>query len=237
MCCPLCRIYDYIAGGGYSKTFSKGKFFVKKSAWFTQLKLLKMKYLLFLITVAFGLITACNKDAIYPGPGTGAPGNRAPNVNAGEDFFVWDPVNEAILSGFYSDPENNVSAISWAKIFGPNSFTFANKESLSTKISGLEKGLYQFELTVTDDKNFFDKDTVSVFVGALSANANEMIVEDLKWISPWYNSIEIKNFVGNGTPGSALKIFIQRDNDPVWTEVLPWDSPSCRPMQNTTTAS
>jgi len=183
---------------------------------------MKSSFSLMLIAFVLVLNMSCEKDPTYQ-DGNGSS-NYAPNANAGADFFVWSPVDGAKLNGSYSDLENNVKAVSWEKIFGPNSFTLANKDSLSAKISGLEQGLYKFELTVTDEGNLVDKDTVSVLVAGLSGNPQEVIFRDLEWISPWYNNIEIKNFVGHGTPGNAPKVFIQRENDPAWLEVVPTDN-------------
>jgi hypothetical protein len=187
-----------------------------------------MKYLFFLIIIAvsFGQITGCTKDPPYPGAGMNTlPTNTAPTANAGEDLFVWPPVNEVTLNGSYLDPENNVQYVGWTMISGPSSVKFSNQASLSTKVSDLEAGVYQFELSVTDDWNLFVNDTVFVFVGAL-ANSTEIIFRDLKWITRWYNNVEIKNFASNGTPTGLFKVFFQRDNDPAWKEVLSADNPS-----------
>lgn len=179
-----------------------------------------------MIVLAIIQITGCTKDPPYPGAGMNTlPTNTAPTANAGGDLFVWPPVNEVTLNGSYLDPENNVKYVGWTKISGPSSFKFGNQGSLSTKVSELEPGVYQFALSVTDDWNLFVNDTVSVFVGGL-ANSNEVIFRDLKWITRWYNNVEIKNFAGNGSPTGLLKVFIQRDNDPAWKEVLSANSPS-----------
>src|SRR5262245_54467481 len=109
-----------------------------------------MRYIIYIFLIMFVLvqITGCEKAPIYTGPGTNQLTNIAPRANAGPDLFVWSPVQEATLKGSYSDPENNIKTFSWTKILGPDSFTFSNKESLSTKVSDLEGGVYQFELTV-----------------------------------------------------------------------------------------
>ena len=145
-------------------------------------------------------------------------GNSAPVAYAGEDIFVRTPLNYAKLNGSASDNENNISTVNWAKISGPDSYTFEDQGSVDTKVNDLKDGVYEFELTVTDDMNLSDKDTVIVEVGE---NPNEIIFNDLVWIFPWYNNVEIKNFVSNIPTGRLFKVFIQRDFDPAWKEVPP----------------
>jgi hypothetical protein len=160
--------------------------------------------------------TGCKKD-----PPENSRSNTAPIAYAGGDVFVWSPLSESELNGSYSDYENDVKEVSWAKISGPNSYVLENKNSPHTKISGLEKGVYEFELTVTDKMNLYDKDTVVVTAGEIPVSPNEIIFRDLAWIFPWYNNIEIENFASNIPPGSMFKIFIQREYDPEWKEVPP----------------
>ena len=183
---------------------------------------MKISIVLLLVNLVIWANTGCKKDSIAPGvPIVPIPENTAPHASAGEDIFVWSPSYLITLRGSYSDNENNVKKVNWAKISGPNSYRIENEDSLSTKIDGLEEGAYLFELTITDNMNLRDRDMVAVYVGKLSANANEIIFNDLAWnsISPWYPSVEIKNFVGNVAPGSAFKIFVQRDYDSTWNEV------------------
>ncbi len=179
--------------------------------------------------------TGCKKDQLEyrpADPNTSvipAIGNTAPVAYAGDDVFVPEPLDYAKLNGSASDAENNISTVKWAKISGPRSYTIERSGSVDTKVKDLEKGIYKFELTVTDSMNLIDKDTVVVTVGEISntpTGTNEMIFKDLVWIFPWYNNVEIKNFTNNVPAGSSFKVFIQRDYDFTWKEVLPWDSPS-----------
>ena len=138
-------------------------------------------------------------------------------ANAGGDIIVW--VNETELNGSYTDRENNIKDISWTKVSGPDSFKLENKSALHTKLTGLVKGIYQFELTVSDHFGLYDKDTVIVTVGDISAITKEIILKDLTWIFPWYNNVEIQNFFSYVPRGNPFKIFIQRDYDSSWKEV------------------
>ena len=177
----------------------------------------------FLIIIVLVANTGCKKHSLgttttyYSFTST----NTAPKAYAGLDFLVWSPNNMAQLNGSYRDDDNNIKEVSWAKISGPNSCIIENKNSLETRISGLEKGVYQFELTVTDNMNLYDKDTMAVTVGEIRDNSTELIFKDLVWINPWYNNVVIEDFVSIVPPGSMFKIFIQRGNDPAWKEVPP----------------
>ena len=64
------------------------------------------------------------------------------------------------------------------KISGPLSFSIDKPSSATTSVTKLVQGVYQFELTVTDDKGSTGKDTVQVKVNAIdnvvpTANAGE----------------------------------------------------------------
>lgn len=183
---------------------------------------MKYSFYIIFISLQFWLLTGCKKDSLDPAARiVPIQDNISPNTYAGGDIFVWPRINEATLSGSYYNARNIIKNVAWAKIAGPDSYVFENRESLSTKVSGLEAGVYQFELTITDQKNFTDRDIVTVYVGESTTNPNEVIFKDLDWvsISPWYPGIELKHFVGNVSPGSAFKILIQRDYDATWSEV------------------
>ena len=91
--------------------------------------------------------------------------NRAPIANAGKDTSIVLPVNSVTLNGSASsDPDNNITSYSWAKISGPSSYNIANVSSVQTQVINLVKGTYEFELKVTDAGGLFSKDTMKVEV-------------------------------------------------------------------------
>jgi hypothetical protein len=57
--------------------------------------------------------------------------------------------------------------------------------------------------------------------GEILENPKEKIFKDIKWIFPWYNAVEIKDF-NILIPQSIFKVYIQRDNYPQWEEVTPY---------------
>ena len=91
--------------------------------------------------------------------------NQSPIANAGKDTTIILPQDTAYLNGSLStDPDNNIISYQWTKVDGPASFTIANANSVTTRVTGLVEGVYRFELKVTDADGLFSKDMVQVTV-------------------------------------------------------------------------
>ncbi len=191
----------------------------------------KIHFFQIIILVVIVIISAnCTKEAPATGTssGTGSgtinpppPINTPPVANAGSDTNLFVQVNFCDLIGSGFDREDSILTFQWKKISGPVSFFIQNPTFKSTKLTNLEKGVYQFELTVTDRPGLFAKDTVKVNVDGLPDRTHEVILDNLVWIFPWYNAIEIKNFYNYIPAGSPFRILIQRDTNPGWIEVYP----------------
>ncbi len=186
------------------------------------MKSLPIFYLLLILGAA-----SCSKPPVpNPSEEVAQSKNTAPHADAGADIIIKFPLNEIFIGGYAYDKEDNIKSFGWTKISGPNSYRIENKDSLNIRVSMLEKGSYQFELTVLDAMGLYGKDTVVLVVEERQANPNEpifpneIIFKDLTWIFPWYSSIEVKNFNHYLPNGLSFKVFIQRDNDPEWIEVV-----------------
>ncbi|MEO6949693.1 MAG: right-handed parallel beta-helix repeat-containing protein [Ginsengibacter sp.] len=92
--------------------------------------------------------------------------NAAPVASAGADRSISLPASTINLSGSGSDVDGSIKTYQWAEISGPSSYHIVNPTLALTEVSGLVQGVYQFELTVTDDKGGIGKDTVQVRVSA-----------------------------------------------------------------------
>ncbi len=92
--------------------------------------------------------------------------NRPPVAQAGADIRLTLPNNSTTLDGSASnDPDgNNNLTYEWSKTGGPAQFTIGNPNAATTDLTDLEEGEYTFVLTVTDNFNISDKDTVKVMV-------------------------------------------------------------------------
>lgn len=92
--------------------------------------------------------------------------NIVPVAHAGNDISLVLPTNSTSVSGTSSvDPDGTIIAYSWRKILGPNSHNIASPNSATTVINNLVGGIYQFELSVTDNNGAVGLDTVMIQVG------------------------------------------------------------------------
>jgi parallel beta-helix repeat protein len=92
--------------------------------------------------------------------------NIAPTANAGKDQVITLPINITSLAGNGSDPDGTIINYKWSKLSGPTSYNIVNISSPVTDVSGLDMGVYQFELKVTDNDGAIDIDTVQIIVKA-----------------------------------------------------------------------
>lgn len=92
---------------------------------------------------------------------------QPPVARAGNDITLTLPANSTTLNGSNSfDPDGSIVAYNWSKIAGPASYVISNPAIASPVISGLTAGIYQFRLTVRDNDNLNDDDSVSVIVNS-----------------------------------------------------------------------
>ena len=81
-----------------------------------------------------------------------AAGNQSPTANAGADQSITLPTNTVSLSGSGTDPDGvGVVGYAWTKISGPSAYNVVNANSPLTDVTGLVQGVYQFQLTATDN--------------------------------------------------------------------------------------
>jgi hypothetical protein len=197
----------------------------------------KISLLLALFILIAEIFNSCKKadQAIYinqPTEHTDSTKNNNPvndstwwTASAGHDRMLELPANETTLEGGYwysgnSRPSNEVT-VRWTKLSGPNSYSLENKDSLRTKLSNLEEGVYSFELTVADVRSTkSNKDTTLVIVGKLSSSPKEIVFKNINMICPWYCGWEIERLYSHIPSNKVFKIFVQRNNVTEWKEVL-----------------
>jgi RHS repeat-associated protein len=93
-------------------------------------------------------------------------GNQPPIVNAGAD--ISSPVTTATLSGSVTDdgkPAGYPLTVTWRKIEGPGTVTFANPGSAATLATFGAPGMYVLRLDASDDLNSTQSDVVVVRAG------------------------------------------------------------------------
>lgn len=104
------------------------------------------------------------------GNGNGNPGNPPVNTQiakAGPDQTIQLPTNSVTLNGSATvDPNGALTGIGWTKISGPATGTITNSKALTTTVTGLTEGTYQFRLTVLNSQSVPSSDTMVVTVKA-----------------------------------------------------------------------
>jgi alpha-tubulin suppressor-like RCC1 family protein len=96
----------------------------------------------------------------------GAP----PTVSAGSNQSITLPTSTATLTGTATGNNGaTISSTTWTQVSGPNTATIATPSSLSTGISGLVAGVYQFRLSATDNNNQTSVATMAVTVNTASS--------------------------------------------------------------------
>lgn len=80
----------------------------------------------------------------------------------------------ATLSGSGTDVDGTITGYSWKKISGPAGGIITSPNSAATTITTLQAGVYQYELTVTDNQGATGADTVQITVlpGNIRPKAN-----------------------------------------------------------------
>jgi hypothetical protein len=167
-----------------------------------------------------------------PPPPPPPTSNIPPVVRAGTDKLVYYPTNFTNLYGSMMTWGNIIQTISWKKVSGPSSFFIETPNSLGTKVSNLQVGVYQFEVSVQDTAGLSDKDTCTVIVGQISNNPSEIIFQNQIWGNQgaystllWGSSIIITNIYQYLAAGSVFRVYIKRDNSINWEE-LPMSDPN-----------
>uniref|UniRef100_A0A3P9HIA1 Si:ch211-193k19.1 n=1 Tax=Oryzias latipes TaxID=8090 RepID=A0A3P9HIA1_ORYLA len=90
--------------------------------------------------------------------------NKAPVANAGPEKELTLPVDRTTLDGSKSSDDQRIATYRWTKTSGPDGVKIENADSAIATVTGLEVGTYTFTLTVTDDRNLENSDTVTVIV-------------------------------------------------------------------------
>ena len=85
-----------------------------------------------------------------------------PEVNAGTDFYIYEPENSITLQGEATVKGATISKITWSQLSGPKDLNIASPNSLTSEVTGITVGNYEFELLVETDKGGIASDTVKL---------------------------------------------------------------------------
>ncbi len=143
-----------------------------------------------------------------------------PVAEAGANIVVVMPESQATLDGSASsDPANGDLTYDWTQVFGPSVVGYSDNTVASPQISGLEEGVYLFELTV-DNGSYSAKDQLYVIVSESTS-----IIPFVSIISPESGAefIEGKPFTINATAsdldGTVTQVEFFVDANSIGTDV------------------
>lgn len=86
-----------------------------------------------------------------------------PVANAGPDQVITIPTTSVTLSGSGTDADGTIVGYGWTKVSG-GAATITNPSSASTTVTGLDAGIYLFQLAVLDNVGLTGLDTVQITV-------------------------------------------------------------------------
>ena len=136
--------------------------------------------------------------------------NILPVAVAGVDVTLILPTNSTTVNGTSSvDADGTIIAYNWRKVSGPQAYNIASPNAATTLINNLVGGVYEFELSVTDNNGAIDLDTVMIQVG-------ERILIDFGKATSSTSSPDINsnywNNVTSGTNGVKITDAINTNN-------------------------
>ncbi|XP_077444089.1 low-density lipoprotein receptor-related protein 11 [Stigmatopora argus] len=100
-------------------------------------------------------------------PGGGAETQEVdepPRCDAGQDVMIQLPTDWAVLDGRDSVDDHGISRYDWTLVKGDTAITMKATHPGLLKISGLQEGVYTFQMTVSDTSGQKTSDNVSVTV-------------------------------------------------------------------------
>src|SRR6185503_21025119 len=90
--------------------------------------------------------------------------NISPIANAGGNGTITLPVNSVPLTGTGTDADGTVVGYQWSQISGPADASIISPNTAATLVTGMISGVYQFQLTVTDNSGATGTSTVNIRV-------------------------------------------------------------------------
>nr|XP_061806988.1 low-density lipoprotein receptor-related protein 11-like [Nerophis lumbriciformis] len=90
--------------------------------------------------------------------------DEPPRCDAGQDVMIQLPTDWAVLDGRDSVDDHGISHYDWTLVKGDTAITMKATHPGLLKISGLQEGVYTFQMTVTDTSGQKTSDNVSVTV-------------------------------------------------------------------------
>ncbi|KAM4631188.1 dyslexia-associated protein KIAA0319-like protein isoform 1-T2 [Polymixia lowei] len=90
--------------------------------------------------------------------------NKPPVADAGPEKELTLPVDRTTLDGNKSSDDQKIATYHWKQSKGPDGVKIENADTAVATVTGLQVGVYDFTLTVTDERKLQSTDTVTVIV-------------------------------------------------------------------------
>lgn len=97
--------------------------------------------------------------------------NKPPYANAGADQGIILPSDVVLNASASNDPDGIIESYQWRKTSGPSSYNFVDANVVRPTVKNLQEGVYEFEVTVTDNLGASSNDRVIVNVSGQPVNA------------------------------------------------------------------
>ena len=130
------------------------------------------------VTTATGLVQGVYRFQLTVTDNAGATGkdtmqvtvnaaaNIAPTANAGLDMTIYLPQDSISFIGAGYDADGFIASFSWRVINASSQYLFTTSNNQQTQIKNLIQGVYEIELSVTDNNGAKGYDTIKLTVGS-----------------------------------------------------------------------
>src|SRR5450432_41522 len=103
--------------------------------------------------------------------------NQTPVALAGSDTTIYLPSDVFQLNALKSyDPDGNIVSYQWKQISGPNTASSASMNGDLVDVGNLEAGVYQFQVTVTDNEGAVSAAMIKISVDDASGTQDGLIL-------------------------------------------------------------
>ena len=168
------------------------------------------------LSVFILVIISCSKS----GSNESWQPNLSPVVDVGVDETVFLPDQSATIDAVGFDDETASLDYSWQQVIGPGAVHIDDMHGSKTKVSGLQKGEYVFEVKVTDRGGLFAKDSIKVEVLDRPSKEIMTVVESIYYCPNGGCTYIIEK--SNTVWDKLYKVYVQPDSSTTsWTEALP----------------
>lgn len=134
------------------------------------------------------------------------PALMPPVAHAGTDLVIELPTDIITLDASKSTaPSGNIQKYEWTKISGPEAGLITNPVNVSTQVTGLTVGTYEWQLIVTDDNGLTGQAIVKTVVKPAPLPPVAVAGLDIKLIAP--NNITTLDGSASHAPSGSIKTY------------------------------